>query len=242
MWDWGDGNQSEWSPFHSSDEPVTGNHTWSKQGVYEVKVKARDFYFMESNWSQGLKIHIYGLPNPCKPVGSDFTETGRREEYSVEVKNHTANLSCMWDWGDGSNSSWLGPFQPGEKIKAEHTWNKRGVYNVRAKIRDNSDIESNWSEPLTVHVLGSELTVDIIKGRAYVKNIGEKTAFNITWFLNITGGFFNRINVYTQGSIPQLKPDEETMVKNDKPVFGFGNIKIEFKTITVGNIVYKKAV
>lgn len=46
--DWGDGNTSGWAgPFESGEE-VTFEYTWSQQGTYEIRVKAKDSE--ESNW------------------------------------------------------------------------------------------------------------------------------------------------------------------------------------------------
>ena len=46
--DWGDGNTSGWAgPFQSGEE-TTFDYTWSQQGTYQVRVKAKDSE--ESNW------------------------------------------------------------------------------------------------------------------------------------------------------------------------------------------------
>jgi len=48
--DWGDNTTSGWiGPFDSGVE-ATITHTWSKQGTYTVKVKAKDIPGAESDW------------------------------------------------------------------------------------------------------------------------------------------------------------------------------------------------
>jgi len=49
------------------------------------------------------------------------------------------------DWGDDSNSGWIGPFESGIKVTEEHTWTKEGTYIIRAKARDIHDAESDWA-------------------------------------------------------------------------------------------------
>lgn len=58
MWDWDDGNFSEWlGPFNSS-ENVTTNYSWIDDGEYEVRVKAKDVNEFESSWSEPHNISI----------------------------------------------------------------------------------------------------------------------------------------------------------------------------------------
>jgi len=58
MWDWGDGTFSDWMGPSDSGETITKNHTWSERGIYYVKVKARDLYRAESDWSESFRVII----------------------------------------------------------------------------------------------------------------------------------------------------------------------------------------
>jgi hypothetical protein len=50
MWDWGDGNFSEWlGPYDSGEESETENF-WNKGGTYTIKVRAKDEHGGESEW------------------------------------------------------------------------------------------------------------------------------------------------------------------------------------------------
>lgn len=51
IWDWGDGNISEWYGPYNSSVPMTITNTWANDGNYSVKVKARYSGGSESNWS-----------------------------------------------------------------------------------------------------------------------------------------------------------------------------------------------
>lgn len=53
------------------------------------------------------------------------------------------------DWGDDTNSSWVGPSASGETLIQSHTWAKRGTYTITAKARDCEGAESEWGS-LTV--------------------------------------------------------------------------------------------
>ena len=56
-WDWnGDGIIDTWSGLYNSGEVVTESHTWTAEGEFIVKVKARDSKGAESGWSNSLKV------------------------------------------------------------------------------------------------------------------------------------------------------------------------------------------
>ncbi len=58
LWDWGDGNNSEWIGPYSYEDRCIINYTWSKGGNYTIKVKSKDYFNSESNWSDSLEISI----------------------------------------------------------------------------------------------------------------------------------------------------------------------------------------
>jgi hypothetical protein len=56
QWDWGDGNVSDWLGPSISGQTTTVTHSWSQQGTYPVKVKCRDTFNDESDWSEPLSV------------------------------------------------------------------------------------------------------------------------------------------------------------------------------------------
>jgi hypothetical protein len=52
LWiDWGDGDTSGWIGPYKSGEGEILNHTWTSQGTYTIKAKAKDTYDAESDWT-----------------------------------------------------------------------------------------------------------------------------------------------------------------------------------------------
>jgi len=49
--DWDDGNIEDWIGPFISGEQVIASHTWSEKGTYIIRVKAKDIYNQESDWS-----------------------------------------------------------------------------------------------------------------------------------------------------------------------------------------------
>jgi len=52
----------------------------------------------------------------------------------------------LFDWGDGTYSGWVGPFESGKKAKISHIWNGKGTYNIRVKAKDIGGAQSEWSD------------------------------------------------------------------------------------------------
>lgn len=69
----------------------------------------------------------------------------------------------MWDWGDGSQSGWSGPYASGEIVCATHVWANEGWYSIRVKLRDDAGAEGEWSDPLLVCIDGTAPTLTMTK-------------------------------------------------------------------------------
>ena len=67
LFDWGDDTDSGWfGPFHS-EVMVSSSHSWSEKGNYEIKVKAKDIYGVQSSWSDPLPVTMpYTMKNPLQ--------------------------------------------------------------------------------------------------------------------------------------------------------------------------------
>jgi PKD repeat protein len=95
-------------------------------------------------------------PNPpAKPYGPSQGEVEQDYTYTTQTTDpNNDNVYYWFDWGDNTNSGWIGPFNSGATASATHRWYNKGVYIVIAKARDETGIESSWSEPLSVLIAG----------------------------------------------------------------------------------------
>ncbi len=60
-------------------------------------------------------------------------------------------VSYYIDWGDKTNSGWVGPYSSGVAVIQTHKWSNRGTYNIKAKSKDINGEESDWGT-LTVTI------------------------------------------------------------------------------------------
>ena len=71
-WDWGNGESSNWLGPFESGETVEKSHVWTKQGFYKVKVKAKDIYDCESDWSDPLRVTLSRTKSTFNPPFSNW--------------------------------------------------------------------------------------------------------------------------------------------------------------------------
>jgi hypothetical protein len=54
------------------------------------------------------------------------------------------DVSYYIEWGDGTNSGWIGPYTSEDVITQSHNWTKKGDYMIKAKAKDINGAESDW--------------------------------------------------------------------------------------------------
>jgi hypothetical protein len=93
---------------------------------------------------------------PAKPTLTGQTSGVINELYSysaVTTEPDGEKVYYYFDWGDGTNSGWIGPFNSGQQASAQKSWGAAASYTVRAKAKDINQVSSQWSDPLVVTIL-----------------------------------------------------------------------------------------
>ena len=88
---------------------------------------------------------------PNKPIGPNTGSINKEYEFSSRALDVDGDqMFYKWDWGDGNNSEWLGPYDSGELCHSSYSWSEKGEYSIRVKARDTNTGKSDWSDPLSV--------------------------------------------------------------------------------------------
>lgn len=100
-----------------------------------------------------------GINQPPNTPQTPSGPTPGYAEYSYNYTTSTRDLNnnqvfYEWNWGDGTLSSWLGPYPSGSVASASHQW-PAGNYSVEVKAKNTAGLESGWSDPLSVHIVGN---------------------------------------------------------------------------------------
>ncbi len=100
-----------------------------------------------------LAIGENSLP-PAKPQApSGPASGGINKEYTYTTSTtdpESDQISYMFDWGDGTFSSWVGPLNSGATASAKKTWNVQGSYQIKVVAKDSHGKLSEWSNPLSI--------------------------------------------------------------------------------------------
>jgi len=147
-WDWGDGTYSDWLGPYESGEIVETSHTWTCNNTYDVRVKAKDIYCAESEWSDILQVTMWNdPPDPPTITGPLSGTAGEEYEYTFTATDPDGDDVFYYiDWGDDVFEEWIGPYTSGEEIDVTHIWDEQGTYEIKAKAKDIYGAESEWGE------------------------------------------------------------------------------------------------
>jgi transglutaminase-like putative cysteine protease len=91
-------------------------------------------------------------PNiPSSPVGQTNGFLFMNYDYEVSTTDPNGHEIYYWfDWDDGTNSGWIGPYSSGASCTASHAYSSAHVYQIKVKAKNSNDYESDWSPPLNV--------------------------------------------------------------------------------------------
>ena len=91
---------------------------------------------------------------PNTPTITGTTNGATKQLYYYLLKTadpNQDNVEYFLDWGDNTNSGWIGPYTSGEEASASHSWNSDGTYRIKGKARDAHGLESDWATlPVTM--------------------------------------------------------------------------------------------
>ncbi len=152
-------------------------HQWSLRQMYVNDLWTAGTYMEMFEWGS-----LFGNPDltmgpvttsdppvtPSKPNGPTHGTIDRQYTFSsVSTDPNNDQIYYQFNWGDGTSSTWLGPYSSGLTISASYSWSAIGNYSVKVKAKDINGATSDWSEPLTITiVLNDAPDTPTIKGPA----------------------------------------------------------------------------
>jgi hypothetical protein len=88
---------------------------------------------------------------PSTPSGPPSGKTGSTYTYSTSTTDPNGDqIYYKFNWGDGTYSNWLGPYDSGQTGSGSKTWSNDGTYKIMVAAKDTNGKTSAWSNPLTV--------------------------------------------------------------------------------------------
>ena len=94
------------------------------------------------------KVYCFGYnqpPNSPLITGPSQGKISIGIQYNFTAIDPDGNdVYYFIDWGDQTNSNWLGPYLSGDELAQSHDWFKTGTYTIKAKVKDIYGYESEW--------------------------------------------------------------------------------------------------
>jgi hypothetical protein len=91
-------------------------------------------------------VTIDNAPNIPTLTGAAQGTPGQPYMYTGSTVDIDGDPVYYWfDWDDGTNTGWLGPLPPGAPMNVNHSWSKKGTYEVKVKAKDIFNLESSWA-------------------------------------------------------------------------------------------------
>jgi len=191
-----------------------------------LTVTAHNHLYYQSNIQVGSSYPPY----PPTIEGTAVGKPEKEYEYtSVTTDPEDDQILYLFDWGDGTASDWLGPYNSGESVTAPHAWPAVGDYEIKVRAKDIEGSIGYWSDPFPLHIDLPALDVGLIKGglakvSVAIKNTGLAEADDINWQITLDGGLI-LLGKETTGTIQTILAGEEEEVRSGL-IFGFGQTRV----------------
>jgi hypothetical protein len=140
------------------DQSQTFGEMWSKALNRYIKSNMDDVdHKTVEEWAPfgdpSLAIGEQSQPptKPQRPSGPPSGKINTEYVYSSSTTDPDGDkISYMFDWGDGTFSSWVGPLNSGATASAKKTYTTKGTYQVKVVAKDTHGVLSEWSDPLSI--------------------------------------------------------------------------------------------
>jgi hypothetical protein len=209
---------------------------WSAPGSWRGTIEDRLLF---ADPAQQLKAPSY-VNNPPYISFLRWYPTIGLEVSATDPDGFFEKVFIQIDWGDGTTTSWLGPYHSDEFVTLNHSWPGPGDYLVRARAKDTHDAVSGWSS-IVVHIPDTSLAISISGGLGItvkINNTGSDNATKVKCTIGLSG--FILMGKSTNKDIAIILPGKTIPIRAF--ILGFGRTTVDVNaTSTEGATAEKTA-
>ncbi len=146
------------------DKTIEENEWWAGVKVKSISHPGESYYYENGNWNdfyffddtanfciKGLAIGgVTNAPNTPTITGEIDGNIQTSYEYAIQATDPDQDdIKYFIDWGDSSNSGWIGSYNSGETVYVNHSWDEKDTYTIKVVAKDINGAQSDWGS-LTV--------------------------------------------------------------------------------------------
>jgi hypothetical protein len=118
--------------------------------MYYWKIVAWDSLGLSTTTSSQVWSFTTGINNPpTAPTITGPLKGKVKVEYNFTFQSTDPEVNDVYyyiDWGDQTNTGWIGPYASGEEITQSHTWSIKRTFNISARAKDSPwGNKGDWS-------------------------------------------------------------------------------------------------
>jgi len=138
FWDFGDGDVGS---------GLATSHIYDETGVFTLTLNITDIKNNKASTTSKVWVQESNTGPDIPTIdGLSSGKFWKEYEYKIYSTDPDGNeLLYYIDWGDGKKEEWIGPFSSGEEITVPHTWVYIGNFDVRVKVKDPFNEQSDWA-------------------------------------------------------------------------------------------------
>jgi hypothetical protein len=170
-WTWGSDHNSFWDFGYSAlfyQEYEFSHYYHSPQDTIEnlnITYEMKTTRLIVATLASLAQINSLNSP-PSTPIiqGPHYGKIGVEYTFSIGpiTDPDEDQMFILLEWGDGSQSSWLGPFDSGQVFTATHSWSEPGAYGIRIKAKDSYGATSAWSEQFIIYITSKVFLIGLV--------------------------------------------------------------------------------
>lgn len=145
-----------WDAVFGEQTPIISkaNQDSKEDNIFLLGRSCMRWTYYELNYFGDPTLSLRISEPPDKPEKISGPSSGKPDvsyEYSTSSTDSEENqIYYLFDWGDNEFSDWVGPYPSGQIVKASHSWDEEGDFEIRVKAKDEHGSESEWSDPLII--------------------------------------------------------------------------------------------
>jgi hypothetical protein len=137
-----------------TSQPTTSTFKYSYTVTANVgdEISVTAFCSLFGSLTKTLTVPNENAPDAPEITGPSNGKPGEELQYTfVTTDPNGDDVYYYIEWGDGTNTGWIGPYSSGEGVTESHSWSSKGAYTISAKAKDTDENEG-LSGTLTINI------------------------------------------------------------------------------------------